>query len=278
MGERDVLALQRVLLEWADYYRASGATLGTITLRLATMRSLLRHSGEDDPLAVTARQIVAWLAVLVSPGTRATYHAGAKQFYSWAHRYGLIEADPMVLVPKVRNPLPQPRPLDIDTVLLAIEQSRTWRARAYLTLGFYAGLRVHEIAKIHSDDLSRDGTMLFVKGKGGVDAKLPLHPLVITLAKYRPDGFWFPSSRAACGHVGAGNVSRTIKAALVAAGAPSSAHAHQLRHTFITSLFDQTDNARVVQELARHSSLATTQGYARVEESAMRRAVGKLSA
>ena len=272
------MLLQQVLLDWADYYRAGGASLRTIELRLTTMRSLMLHADEDDPLNVSARQIVAWLACLVAPRTRSTYRAGVKQFYMWAHNYGLIETNPMGLVPQVKHPTSQPRPLNVETVLLAISQSRTWRARAYLTLGFYAGLRVHEIAKIHSDDVSTDGRTLFVRGKGGVEAMLPMHPLVATLAKHRPTGFWFPSSRSATGHVASRNVSRTIKSALVAAGAPESAHAHQLRHTFITSLFDTTSNARVVQELARHSSLQTTQGYAGVQQDAMRRAIGKLSA
>jgi site-specific recombinase XerD len=266
------------LAEWSDYYRASGASLRTIDGRIRTMRSLMNHAGAVDPLAVTSRQVIAWLAAQTNPGTRATYRAGAKQFFLWAHRYGLLEADPMVLVPSVRPPAPQPRPLNVETVLLAISSARTGRARSYLILGFYAGLRVHEIAKVHSDDVSVDGRSLFVRGKGGVAAVLPMHPLVVALARYRSDGWWFPSSRDRSGHVSANSVSRTIKSGLVAAGAPVGSHAHQLRHTFITSLFGVTSNARVVQELARHASLQTTQGYAGVEQSAMRIAIGKLAA
>lgn len=271
--------MQPVILgEWLDFYRASGASRHTVRLRLVTMRSLLRHAGEPDPLTITARQVVAWLASLESSRTRVTYRSGAKQFYSWALRYGLIDSDPMLLVPKVKNPASVPRPVDTAVIVNAIRQARTWQSRAYLTLGFYEGLRVHEIAKVHSDDVDLATGTLFVDGKGGHQAFLPMHPLVLTLARSLGEtGWWFPADTV-LGHVRAQAVSRTVKDALLRAGAPTSATAHALRHSFITSLFDTTSNARVVQELARHASLQTTQGYARVQHDAMRLAIGKLAA
>jgi integrase/recombinase XerD len=53
---------------------------------------------------------------------------------------------------------------------------------------------------------------------------------------------------------------------------------HRARHAFGTNLLRKGANIRVVQELMRHESLATTAGYLRVEESERVEAIGALSA
>ena len=48
---------------------------------------------------------------------------------------------------------------------------------------------------------------------------------------------------------------------------------HSLRRTFITSLSNKMINARVIQKLARHSSLAVTQLYIETNDSQLLKAV-----
>jgi integrase len=74
------------------------------------------------------------------------------------------------------------------------------RPRTYVLLGAYAGLRVHEIAKVRGEDVDTDAMTLRVHGKGGVEAVLPLHPLIATISRGYPDrGWWFPSPARASG-------------------------------------------------------------------------------
>lgn len=51
---------------------------------------------------------------------------------------------------------------------------------------------------------------------------------------------------------------------------------HRLRHFFVTELFRNGVSAAVVQRLARHSDLATTQRYADVDASDLRSAIERL--
>ncbi|MBK9387297.1 MAG: tyrosine-type recombinase/integrase [Planctomycetes bacterium] len=66
---------------------------------------------------------------------------------------------------------------------------------------------------------------------------------------------------------------RVIERMADAAGIPG-ASAHALRHTLATRVYARTGDLGVVQRVLGHASVATTVRYARVEEEAMRRAVG----
>lgn len=53
---------------------------------------------------------------------------------------------------------------------------------------------------------------------------------------------------------------------------------HRTRHSYGTALLRGGANIRVVQELMRHSSLATTAAYLGVDEDERRRAIALLAA
>ncbi len=64
---------------------------------------------------------------------------------------------------------------------------------------------------------------------------------------------------------------------LYAAAAISNASSHSGRRTFITALSEKGVSVRVIQALARHSSLATTQRYVDVSSDKLRAAVETVS-
>ena len=63
---------------------------------------------------------------------------------------------------------------------------------------------------------------------------------------------------------------------LYACAGIQGASSHSGRRQFVTQLADQGINARLVQVLARHKHLSTTQRYIDVNENALRNAVNKL--
>ena len=168
----------------------------------------------------------------------------------------------------------QPLTIEHQIAMRAISQAATWKTRAYLELGYFAGLRANEIAKVHSDDVDLQAETLMVKGKGGSAAVLPMHPLIARLAVHK-EGYWFPAN-APGRHVRPPSVSQTIKAALLRAGAPAATTAGMLRHSYIARLFDATSNPDVVEQLARRASPNTIRSHARVDLETMRDTVLRL--
>lgn len=262
-----------LLAEWADWYRAGGAADQTVHTRLTNVELLAAHAGVD-PAAVTSRQIVQWLAACRKQWTRTTYATSARMWFRWLVEQGYRDDNPMDKVPRPRQPKGVPRPVSSEALADALAGAPR-KARAYIVLAAYAGLRVHEVAKVRGEDFA-DG-WLYVTGKGDKAAALPVHPILEQLRRGWPErGYWFPSVRAAGQPVQPTTVSSTIVRAFEKAGHPDVT-AHQLRHWFGTWLLRKSKDVRTVQELMRHANIASTQIYTEVSSDAKIDAVRRLT-
>jgi integrase/recombinase XerD len=208
--------------------------------------------------------------------TRATYHAHLKSFCEYLVAAGYLEESPMDDVRRVSRPRSLPRPLSDAEIALAIENAKAHpdsRILEWLTLARRAGLRCHEIAKLSGQDLTERG--LYVLGKGGKEAVLPIHPEIAAIGMRRPArGWWYPSPYG--GHLQADSLSAAVSTFFSSLGITGSIH--RVRHNFGTDLLRSGADLRVVQELMRHSSLATTAVYTAVDSDRLAAAIGRLPA
>lgn len=247
--------------EWGDWMRAAGMTEATVLTRTKGIRTLCAHVKLDDPREITSRHLIAWLGACRSPWTRQTYWFTARQWCAWLVATGVRDDDPTVRLPRPRQPRSLPRPVSDVVIGKLLRDPPGRRAYAYVVLAVFAGLRVHEIAKVAGEDVDAVGGWLYVLGKGGSNAVVPMHPAVADLARGMPEvGYWFYGVRD--GHVCADSVSRVIANALRSVG--SRAQPHQLRHSFATAIQRSTHDLRVTQELMRHELPSSTAIYTQV--------------
>lgn len=247
---------------------AQGLSERTITGRVQIVLRVAEHA-TIQPDVLTTSQIVGFMAQSkVSQSTRASYFSTLHAWFVWLIKEGDRDDDPMLRVPKPRVPRRRARPVESAHLERLLESRMHRRTKTMILLAAYQGLRVHEIAKIRSEDVDILGGRLFVKGKGGVDEWLPLHPLIAEEAQgYGKHGYWFPSYHGNVdgdGPVLPRSVSTIIGNAMARAGIPGTAH--QLRHWYGTQLVRNGADSRTAQELLRHASLATTQIYVQVAQ------------
>jgi integrase/recombinase XerD len=273
-----------ILSAWRRYAMASGHSERTITSRAYTLRRLARTI---DPMTADRDDLTDWLADLmdrrtgapVTRSSRATYRAQVRAFYAFLVSCGRRGDDPSAGLPQPRVPRAYPRPLtpaEVVRVLAACEDPRAAQTRAYVVLACYAGLRVHEIAKIRGEDIM--GEVLRVVGKGGSDATVPLHPRIVELARTMPDrGWWFPAGHPAGSpikgtHVGRIAVCQAITRALRRADVSGTPHA--CRHFYGTQvLIASGGNLRIAQRALRHADIRSTAIYTQVSDVDLYRAV-----
>lgn len=256
--------------EYELHLRARGVSPRTLESRLAFAdRFLAQH---PDPAAITPLDVVAYLgSPAYSAWTRATYFGHLRSLFGWMLAAGMIAADPTADLRRPATPGGRPRPLSVYDARRA-QTAASGDTYALLILGMYEGLRAHEAAKIHSDDVSAEG--LYVKGKGGRESVLPTHPEVLRLAADR-SGYWFPGV-GGVGHIESDTVSLRVSKLFASLGISGSFH--RCRHYYGTSLLRAGVNLRVVQELMRHASLATTAAYLGVDEDEKQAAILSLVA
>jgi len=154
------------------------------------------------------------------------------------------------------------------------------RDRAILLLLARLGLRAGDIVQLQLGDINWRDAWIHVSGKARRQTRLPLtqevgNALVFYLQQGRPQtdsDRVFVRCRApfrpfAAHHAVSAIVDRAIRRAGVTR--PSRGAAHLLRHSVATSLLRQGVPLQDISKLLRHSSIQTTQIYAKVDVSSI---------
>jgi site-specific recombinase XerD len=268
--------MDMTLGRWTLWMHAQGLSERTIGERIGTIRGLLEYA-HAGPLELAPEDIQTFLARKLSPATRATYHASIRAFCAWMQRTRERDDNPADQTPRPRRPKSRPRPIASTQLDALLEAANRRRTRTYILLAAFAGLRVHEIAKIHGRDIDPYTGVLTVTGKGGKTAQVPLHDELLAEATHYPsDAYWFPaySQNTKTPHVTSTAVSQAISGAMTRAGFQGKPH--QLRHYYGTELVRAGVNLRIVQTLMRHESPATTAIYTEVDIDQLRDGIAAL--
>jgi site-specific recombinase XerD len=156
------------------------------------------------------------------------------------------------------------------------------RDRAILLLLARLGLRAGDIVQLRLPDIDWKQAWIHVSGKGRRETRLPLtHEVGDALVTYLTSGrpltdtdTVFVRSRAPFRAFGSHcAVSVIVDRALARAGVtrPSRGAAHLLRHSVATSMLRHGASLQDVAALLRHQSVTTTEIYAKVDVTALRR-------
>jgi integrase/recombinase XerD len=262
---------------WEVHMRGAGLSDRTVTDGVQTLQHLERFAGKTVE-TMTALDVSRFLGrPNLKAWSRSAYFSRISRFYRWYADNGGVNIT--VRLPRPKMPKSSPRPISDDELrTLLLETSMRRKTRVMILLAAFAGLRVHEIAKVRGEDVDPMARTLRVTGKGNVTATLPLHPLLVDAAASMPQrGWWFPgnSTRAAGLPIARRSVSEVIQMAMARAGIPGGT-AHRLRHWYGTRLVGDGADLRTAQTLLRHANLNTTAIYVQVSDPKRVEAIDRL--
>lgn len=154
-----------------------------------------------------------------------------------------------------------------------------------------AGLRASEVRGLRWPDVDLKARVLTVRRaichgveavpKSGHERVVPLTDELfeaLTLAEEKKLSPWAPVAPNRLGRVWAeSSLRNAFRAACTRAGV-SGLRLHDLRHLFVSALFRRGASAPVVQKLAGHEVLVTTQRYAHADDDECRAAIAALGA
>lgn len=266
------------LEDWELWQCAQRLSPKTVGERIRVVRQFYEETGVQ-PMHADALDIVRWIADHNddwSDATASAYVGYLRVWFKWLQIVDRRVDNPMVKVRSPKVPERVARPI-ADTDVPKLLAARMWSStRAMILLALLAGLRVSEIARVRGQDVDLEARLIWVRGKGRRLRSIPLHPLLIELACDMPaTGWWFPMRGLESEHMLGKSVSDVIGRTMRRAGVRGTPHS--LRHWYGTSLLDDGNDLRTVQELLRHKSIQTTQIYTRVSTDRQREAISALS-
>lgn len=206
--------------------------------------------------------------------TRANYVARIKSLYTTMRRLELIDSRIDEKLPAIRKPRSVPKPLTHnEALILMTEASQPYRD--WFILGCRAGLRAAETNNVRGEDLTilEDGKFeLRILGKGKLDLTVPVHEDIAEIFERRNIfGFFWQKSSPRKLSTAAGIEMRRLGVN------PSRARFHSCRHYFATSVLEASGwDLLTTAKLMRHSSVATTQGYAQLRSDRPREVLAML--
>ncbi|POH75371.1 tyrosine-type recombinase/integrase [Arthrobacter glacialis] len=272
---RLTLDLSETLQDWRRWQNAQGLSERTIKERAGILTALVQRSG-ISPKELDSKRIISFLSRTdITTVTKSTYFVALKAYFTWLIRSEQRIDDPTQKVPSPKRKLATPRPISTEQLSRTLGSTKRMNTRMQILLAAFAGLRVHEIAKFRGEDVDRYSATLTVTGKGSRTHQLPIAPeLMLAMENWPQFGYWFPSPIYKNEPVQPYAISISIKRAMERAGVHATPH--QLRHWYATTLLDQGTDIRIVQELMRHQTLATTQIYTLVSDKQRRTAINRL--
>ena len=252
--------------EYKNYLYSGGRARGTVEQRIMHIEHLRREY--PDVLACSESDLEAYLAVRrfrLKPETRKSIRSSFKLFYKWAHRTGRIDFNPACDLETIRIPTSVSRIATNEEIEKAMDTGTLTEVVAIL-LGRLAGLRLNEIATLHTRD--REGRKFHITGKGGKQRIVPINDelfrYLILLEANVDGGYYFPGRWG--GHVHKDALSKIIRRRL-------GSNPHSLRHAAATSAYANGDgDIEAVRQFLGHTSVSTTQKYVHASFAAVVRA------
>ena len=237
--------------------------------RYSFMISRFMKFAKAPARAITVYHIRNWLADQKKKGLQESTMEGNRavlsSFFSWLHREGLIEKNPMVNVGVIKVPKKQKTTYsDIDIAKLD-QCCQTLRDRAILHFLRATGCRISEMTGLERDMVDLKALECVVHGKGNKDRTVYLDPVAgMILGEYlqtrRDDHPALFIDKYRNERLQPGGVRTMLKKMGVEAGV-DHVHPHKFRRTLATDL---TRHGMPIQEVASilgHEKLDTTMQY-----------------
>lgn len=179
------------------------------------------------------------------------------------YKYGLNRKYDKVSFKRPKREKKLPRVVDASFLEDRILKVENLKHKSILMIGFGCGLRVSEVCNLKVSDIDSKRMLITVRqGKGRKDRVVPFsESLLSTLRTYykifKPKDYLFQ------GQAG-GRYSTTSCGKIVKKYLGEDIHFHLLRHSCFTSLLEAGTDLRVIQKVAGHSSVKTTEIYTHV--------------
>lgn len=231
---------------------------------------------------ITSDVVRSWVVSLVEAGlsvaTVCRNLSAIRSFYRFLLKRGMVDVDPSysVIAPKKRKPLPYfVGEKDMNSLLTEVSFPDTYEgvlSRTVVSMLYATGMRASELLGLNVYDVDLGNSLVTVLGKRNKQRRIPMLPeLKLCIEDYLrvraqvmkngvDEDALFLSERSGK-RIGYGKLRLLVRESLGKVTMQSKRSPHVLRHSFATSLLNNSADLQSVKELLGHESLKTTAIY-----------------
>jgi site-specific recombinase XerD len=179
------------------------------------------------------------------------------------YKFGLDKKYDKVSFKRPKSEKKLPRVIDGEFIKEKLNNIDNLKHKSILSLTYSVGLRVSEIIKLKIEDIDSKRMLIHIKNaKGRKDRVVPLSPIILNLLReyfkqYRPVEYLFNGQTT--NQYSIGSCQQIYKKYI-----DVNSSIHTLRHSSFTNLLENGTDLRIIQKIAGHSNVKTTEIYTHV--------------
>lgn len=179
------------------------------------------------------------------------------------YRYVLYTRMKSFKIERPRKEKRLPIVIDKEKLLNTIESINNKKHKSIIALAYSIGLRVSEVINLKIKDIDSELMIINIRqAKGKKDRIVPLTDRILSILReyykeYKPITYLFNGQKTL--KYSAGSCNKIVKKYL-----GKDYHFHLLRHSAFTHLLEEGTDMRIIQKLAGHNSIKSTQVYAHI--------------
>jgi site-specific recombinase XerD len=188
------------------------------------------------------------------------------------YKFGLDKKYDKVSFKRPKSEKKLPKVIDGDFIKEQLFKIENLKHRTILSLTFSVGLRVSEVVNLKIEDIDSKRMIIHIKNaKGRKDRIVPLSQNILQLLReyykeYKPITHLFNGQNNL--KYSSGSCNQIVKKYL-----GEEYHIHQLRHSCFTNLLENGTDLRIIQKIAGHNNVKTTEIYTHVSNQLLKNVV-----
>ena len=236
------------------------------------------QSQKDHPKNINEQDIKNFLAQPKMINTQRNYHSAIKKFYDIC----LGQKEKFKYIPYARKDSKLPIVLSVEEIQKMFSVCENLKHKVILALLYSCGLRVSELINLKWENIDRSRMVVnIIQAKGKKDRQVMLDKnLIPLLEKYYHEykskiyvlNGWKDELQYSERSVG-----QVVKQLASKAGIKKNVWTHLLRHCSFTHLLEQGTELSLIQKIAGHSNIKTTQIYTHISHNMISKIQSPLS-
>lgn len=226
------------------------------------IKHFFSQSTKDHPKNINEQDIKVFLCEFKEVNTQRNYHSAIKKFYDVC----LGQKNKFKYIPYAKKNEKLPIVLSVDEIQKMFSVCENLKHKVILALLYSCGLRVSELINLKWSHVDRSRMIInIIQAKGNKDRQVMLTPELIPLLEsyykeYKPKEYilngWKNEPQYSERSVG-----EVIKQLAKKAGINKRVYTHLMRHCSFTHMVENGIDINLVQKLAGHSNVKTTNIY-----------------
>jgi site-specific recombinase XerD len=233
---------------------------------------------KDHPKNVNERDIKDFLSQYAEPNTQRNYHCAIKKFYDIC----LSQHDKFKNIPYCKKSEKLPIVLSVEEVQKMFSVCSNLKHKAILAVLYSCGLRVSELVNLKWCHIDRSRKVInIIQGKGKKDRQVMLDDSLIPILveyyrEYKSSVYVFNGWKGEPQY-SQQSVLQVMKQLAKKAEINKKVWTHLMRHNCFTHMVENGTDINLIQKLAGHSNVKTTNIYLHISHSHISKIVSPLS-